>query len=868
MNNIVFCEQEIKRTFEVYQNRLFEVRILPHSNLKYPVSGYFDNADDLINQIKNNHYESIPLFMTLNEIGSDAECIVNYNVFGKGNKAVSDKHILNYSYIHIDADPEKDDVHSQATEQESEYAKEKINQVYKYLTEQGFPEGIIAFSGNGYNLDYYTNFPNTKENKTIVKQFLDNLSRLFSDDKVKIDTTTYNPSRIIKLFGCVSAKGQNTPERPYRLTSIISVPEKRTEVTLQQLQDFNNNHTIVTETTTKAVRKSAKKSVSLNEITSDNDKQTAKISDVKNWLDYYKIAFKVKEDEYDGKSCTMYILETCPFTEHDNEYCSFICKFDNNNCYFKCHHDHCNHTIHDLLKKYPIVGQLPLIDGDDKKVKIFNEVASNCKLIISDDNKKYVVRNDTNKLLNFDNSDFDCFVTEKAQGLGEIISNPTVATIKNNFRTLFNKYAMRIPVANRVAFKDDTLYYAVSEDFTVAIRDNKIMKYKGNEMYFYYPEYFKEQCMPDLKSSASALPELVKQVFNIDDEYLLCFLAQLCTFFIPNINNPILVLNGGQGTSKSTTSKKIKSIVDPANLDVITMPDKEDGLFSVLLSSYLVAFDNVDKISSTFSDILCTNCTGGNAGKRKLYSDNDLIQIKLHTNVILNGIGEFVKKSDLAERCNTIYLEQIKVRLTERQVWKEFEAVKPKILGSIFNTLKVGLTLIDEMTAQIEKLPRMADFAIYGAAFIKAMGLDYKEFIAQYTHNTATLLGERADTDDFVILIKTFLNEHNGRWEGQSKALLAELNILASKKRLPIDKFVPNTLSRKLGNMQPSLTAAGVEFIKGRTGKRYIKLSLIDNTETENMSTKLSDFIDLEGEEIDLSETIMPDESLYFEEIA
>lgn len=868
MNNIIFSEEEIRNTFEVYQNRLFEVRILPHSDLKYPVSGYFDNADDLINQIKKNHYESIPLFMTLNEIDSDTECIISQNIFGKGNKAVSDKYIVNYTCIHIDADPEKDDVHSQATEQESEYAKEKINQVYKYLTEQGFPEGIIAFSGNGYNIDYYTNFPNTKENKAIVKQFLDNLSKLFSDDKVKIDTTTYNPSRIIKLFGCVSAKGQNTPERPYRLTRIISVPESKTEVTLQQLQDFNNKHTVTTETKTKAVKNSAQTSVSLNEITSDNDKQTAKISDIENWLDYYEIAYKVKEDEYDGKSYIMYILETCPFKEHDNEHCSFICKFENNNCYFRCHHDNCNYTIHDLLKMYPVVGQLPLIDSDERKVKIFNNVASNCKLVISDDNKKYVIRNDTNKLLSFDNSDFDCFVTEKAQELGELISPSTVTTIKSNFRTLFNKYAMKIPVANRIAFKDDTLYYAVSKDFTVAVKDNKIMKYKGNEMYFYYPEYFKEQCIPDFKSPASALPELVKKVFNIDDEYLLCFLAQLCTFFIPDINNPILVLNGGQGTSKSTTSKKIKALVDPANLDVTTMPDKEDGLFSVLLSSYLVAFDNVDRISSTFSDILCTNCTGGNAGKRKLYSDNDLIQIKLHTNVILNGIGEFVKKSDLAERCNTIYLEQIRHRATERKVWSEFENLKPQILGSIFNTIKVGLTFIDEMTSQITELPRMADFAIYGASFIKAMGLDYKKFIAQYTHNTATLLGERADTDDFVILIKTFLIEHNGKWEGQSKDLLTELNILASRKRLPIDKFVPNTLSRKLGDMQPSLTAAGVEFIKGRTGKRYIKLSLIGNTETNDTSTKLLDFIDLEGEEIDLSETIMPDESLYFEEIA
>lgn len=58
----------IKRTYDEFQNRLFEARILPHKKNKNVLTAYFDNAENLIDQIKVNKLENTPIYMTLNEI--------------------------------------------------------------------------------------------------------------------------------------------------------------------------------------------------------------------------------------------------------------------------------------------------------------------------------------------------------------------------------------------------------------------------------------------------------------------------------------------------------------------------------------------------------------------------------------------------------------------------------------------------------------------------------------------------------------------------------------------------------------------------------------------------------------------------------
>jgi hypothetical protein len=57
-----------------------------------------------------------------------------------------------------------------------------------------------------------------------VKDVLKALASKFDDEAVKIDKGVHNAGRITKLYGTMACKGPNTPDRPHRRSSILSIP--------------------------------------------------------------------------------------------------------------------------------------------------------------------------------------------------------------------------------------------------------------------------------------------------------------------------------------------------------------------------------------------------------------------------------------------------------------------------------------------------------------------------------------------------------------------------------------------------------------------------------------------------------------------
>ena len=59
---------------------------------------------------------------------------------------------------------------------------------------------------------------------------------MFTDEKVDIDESVFNAARICKLYGTTAKKGANLPERPWRMSEIVYVPEeiKTTDISLFQ----------------------------------------------------------------------------------------------------------------------------------------------------------------------------------------------------------------------------------------------------------------------------------------------------------------------------------------------------------------------------------------------------------------------------------------------------------------------------------------------------------------------------------------------------------------------------------------------------------------------------------------------------------
>ena len=87
---------------------------------------------------------------------------------------------------------------------------------------RGWPQPILADSGNGAHLLYRVDMP--VDDGGMVKRALEALAAEFDDDQSHVDTKVFNPARIWKLYGTVARKGDDLPDRPHRMARILEVP--------------------------------------------------------------------------------------------------------------------------------------------------------------------------------------------------------------------------------------------------------------------------------------------------------------------------------------------------------------------------------------------------------------------------------------------------------------------------------------------------------------------------------------------------------------------------------------------------------------------------------------------------------------------
>ena len=306
------------------ENQLFEVRILKG---KMTISGYFKDADTLIQQFEKVDLRGANIFYTLNAIDEACYSREQHDCFRQVKVTTSDGDITMYQWLLIDLDPVRKSGIS-STDEEFKMAYERGEQITKYLREIGFPAPIFACSGNGVHLLYAINLANTDENKTLVQNCLKALAFLFGDDKVDVDQSVFNPARISKLYGTMAQKGASTKERPHRMSRILSAPQQM-EVARKELLERLANDRPVEMAPTKTEYNSG--------------------FDIEDWLDRYGLRYEVKP----WNDVTRYILDECPFDPSHKAPDAVVFKQPNGAVSFKCFHNSCQgHDWHELRLKY------------------------------------------------------------------------------------------------------------------------------------------------------------------------------------------------------------------------------------------------------------------------------------------------------------------------------------------------------------------------------------------------------------------------------------------------------------------------------------------------------------------------------------
>ncbi len=131
-----------------------------------------------------------------------------------------DEEVSRRRWLLVDFDPMRPAGLS-STDSEHEAALERAAAVRDHLATRGFTGMVLADSGNGAHVLVPFDRPNDAENRDRAEGFSRGLAARFDDERVKIDPTTFNASRLCKVYGTLCCKGDEHPENPHRLARIL-----------------------------------------------------------------------------------------------------------------------------------------------------------------------------------------------------------------------------------------------------------------------------------------------------------------------------------------------------------------------------------------------------------------------------------------------------------------------------------------------------------------------------------------------------------------------------------------------------------------------------------------------------------------------
>lgn len=298
----------------------------------------------------------------------------------------------------------------------------------------------------------------------------------------------------------------------------------------------------------------------------------------------------------------------------------------------------------------------------------------------------------------------------------------------------------------------------------------------------------------------------------------------------------ILVLQGGEGTGKTTLCKLITQIIDPSTLGLRKLPANEKDLAIATQAAHLLCFDNMRILTLAMADAICVAATGGSIASRQLYTDDEEHALRLHGPLVLNGIHQFVDQPDLAQRCLPLRLMPIdrQARKSERTITSELSADLPAIMGGLYELIAGILTALPKV--EVTNPERMIDFVEWIAAMEQAEGIPPGIYQALYSE---VLQNGQLDTlmdNPLAAAILDFMDKRdddkfgNIQWSGTPSAFLDALN-LATDQNLGRSRSWPQNaiaLSKRIPALQASLLAQGIRIELSRGKNRTITLTKVE----------------------------------------
>src|SRR5262249_31369897 len=139
----------------------------------------------------------------------------------------------------------------------------------------------------------------------------------------------------------------------------------------------------------------------------------------------------------------------------------------------------------------------------------------------------------------------------------------------------------------------------------------------------------------------------------------------------------------------------------------------------------------------------------------------------------------------------------------------QLRAELPGILAGLLDAVACSLRRKDEV--QLDRKPRLLDFARWVEAAAPALGLKPGEFLSAYVANREGASAVALESSPFALAVRDLV-EQRGEWSGSATDLLARVTT-DERKRLHGWPPNPRKVASVLRTFVPSLRANGIEVL-------------------------------------------------------
>lgn len=308
---------------------VFEVRIL--NTRQKTVSGFFNDPALAVQAVERWSGQAPGVYATLNPVNPALLARSANRLTPYAKQTTADTDITCRRWLLVDTDAIRPAGIS-STDDEHAAAMARARQVREWLTAQGWPDPILADSGNGGHLLYRIDLPNDTDSLALVESCLKALAFQFDGEAVKVDTGVGNAARISKLYGTLVCKGDSTADRTHRLAGILEKPAHCDPVSVELL------------------RKLAAQVPAQPQTARHNGRtpQPGLEFDLEQWIEESRLPILRSGPWQEG---TRYVLETCPNDSAHTGGCAYIVQLPSGAIAAGCHHDSCQDFDWHALRK-------------------------------------------------------------------------------------------------------------------------------------------------------------------------------------------------------------------------------------------------------------------------------------------------------------------------------------------------------------------------------------------------------------------------------------------------------------------------------------------------------------------------------------